>query len=1144
MNRIPVAFTVDANYLPYLKATIRSLLINAVTSPVEVLICHYDISKRAQDEFIVDLTRSMELGAHRVRFVSFKNVVDNGSFKSIGTTGYLTQCASYRLAIPDVFVEYERMIYLDSDLLVVDDIFNIFNIDLRGCWLGAVRGLGYPDFYDERPERQKWCAEHGLSDVYSYFNSGVLLYDLKAMREHAPLEKLVAAGCDSSDFPDQDGLNIACQGHVRLLPEIWNVTIGFAFKYQPQLLEDAAILHFATGQKPWNDRSVLLAELWWQYRDAPANEIPCRGQAPQGTLIVNGWLKASADGLKPRNWGDDVNYHLLSALAGERPVMCLNKEGSGAYDIDLLFIGSTLHLATANSMVWGAGVLSEKHLPKVQPREIRAVRGPLTRDLLCQAGMACPEVYGDPALLLPLVYNSATDKRYDVCFVTHFVDAGLSHVKDFCAAHPEICWVDMGNYGDWHSVIDKICASKLVISSSLHGLIVADAYGVPNVWVELSDQVVGGGFKFHDYFRGVGRRDVEPLDFRNTIDLEWAQSEAAKWTPVEFDVEEFMSVSPLADEVFSAPLVSVVIPVYNVEQYLDECMASVLGQTYKNLEVICVDDGSTDGSLSKLRDYAMKDRRVKVIAQTNHGAAVARNHALDVAQGEWVVFMDPDDYYPGKGTINRMLKAAIAHGADICGGSLQLIDVDGKLLNRSHSGDNFGYFFDRDGVVDYRDYQFDYCYVRFIYRRRLLEEHKLRFPDLRRFEDPVFMVKAFAAAGRFYALRESTYVYRAGNGFAKVDWAAKDCFMARQMLEGMRMVIEIAEAQGFKNLLARRARNLIQGAGEVFWRADVQPLLGDALYLLAGKYVRMSLNQPKVLSSRISEHGLQELRTSLEKTRSDRDAKSAQLKEFREALGRARADRDAKSAQLNEFREALGRSRADRDAKSQQIQELRASLEKSRADRDAKSAQLKECREALDRSRADRDAKSQQLQELRASLEKSRSDRDAKSAQLKEAREALDRARVDRDAKSQQVQELRASLEKSRSDRDVKSVQLKEFREALDRARADRDAKSQQVQELRVSLEKTRSDYDAKSLQVQELRASLEKSRSDRDAKSLQVQELRAALEKTRADRDSKSLLVREFRVACKAAKETVIQVRGQRDELERKLKDIAAAVI
>lgn len=91
-------------------------------------------------------------------------------------------------------------------------------------------------------------------------------------------------------------------------------------------------------------------------------------------------------------------------------------------------------------------------------------------------------------------------------------------------------------------------------------------------------------------------------------------------------------------------LISVIIPVYNVEKYLPRCLDSVLAQTYKNLEILCVNDGSTDESLSVLCDYASKDSRIKVFDKKNGGAASARNYALDKAAGEFVTFIDPDDW--------------------------------------------------------------------------------------------------------------------------------------------------------------------------------------------------------------------------------------------------------------------------------------------------------------------------------------------------------------------------------------------------------------------------------------------------------------------------------------------------------------------
>jgi len=93
-----------------------------------------------------------------------------------------------------------------------------------------------------------------------------------------------------------------------------------------------------------------------------------------------------------------------------------------------------------------------------------------------------------------------------------------------------------------------------------------------------------------------------------------------------------------------AALLSVIIPVYNVEPYLEQCLDSVINQTYKNLEIICINDGSTDNSLKILEKYQKKDSRIKLINQKNKGLSGARNAGLDVAKGEYIAFVDSDDY--------------------------------------------------------------------------------------------------------------------------------------------------------------------------------------------------------------------------------------------------------------------------------------------------------------------------------------------------------------------------------------------------------------------------------------------------------------------------------------------------------------------
>lgn len=110
--------------------------------------------------------------------------------------------------------------------------------------------------------------------------------------------------------------------------------------------------------------------------------------------------------------------------------------------------------------------------------------------------------------------------------------------------------------------------------------------------------------------------------------------------------------------------VSVILPVYNEEQYLKQCLDSICGQTYKEVEIICVDDGSTDSSPQVLKDYARKDSRIKVITQENRFAGAARNKGMELASGKYLSFLDADDYY-APDMIEKMVQKAEENRADI-----------------------------------------------------------------------------------------------------------------------------------------------------------------------------------------------------------------------------------------------------------------------------------------------------------------------------------------------------------------------------------------------------------------------------------------------------------------------------------------------
>lgn len=134
------------------------------------------------------------------------------------------------------------------------------------------------------------------------------------------------------------------------------------------------------------------------------------------------------------------------------------------------------------------------------------------------------------------------------------------------------------------------------------------------------------------------------------------------------------------DKSATQPLISVIVPVYKVEAYLSKCIDSIINQTHKNLEIILVDDGSPDNCGTICDEYAKKDNRIKVIHKTNGGLSDARNAGLRIATGEWITFVDSDDWLENN-ALEQMLNLAHIENADLIIGSTQKInDIDNSII--------------------------------------------------------------------------------------------------------------------------------------------------------------------------------------------------------------------------------------------------------------------------------------------------------------------------------------------------------------------------------------------------------------------------------------------------------------------------------
>lgn len=250
--------------------------------------------------------------------------------------------------------------------------------------------------------------------------------------------------------------------------------------------------------------------------------------------------------------------------------------------------------------------------------------------------------------------------------------------------------------------------------------------------------------------------------------------------------------------------ISVIIPIYNAQQYIEECIASVEKQTLKDLEILCVDDGSTDESLAVLHRLREADERIQIITQTNQGAGRARNNALRKAEGEFVFFLDADDYLLDCSALEQMYQACIEHNVSVCGAFLNC-DRHGTIvpmnLHRKECKD-----YPNGRKFSYKDYQNDFYYIAYLYDRNMLLKHQIFFPDYRRFQDPPFFVNAMLAAKEFYVIPVEVYCIRAGHqnyvfSHRKVN----------DIVKGITDILEVSVRNNFKELHLLEVSRLNEG---------------------------------------------------------------------------------------------------------------------------------------------------------------------------------------------------------------------------------------------------------------------------------------------------------------------------------------------
>lgn len=292
-NNIPIVLAANEKFVPYLSVTIQSIISNAIDyNNYDIFILHTDISENSQIilKSMVDIYTNIS-----IRIINVDYIIKKYSLTGPTAINHITKETYFRFLIQDVLKNYNKVIYLDCDLVVNEDIAKLYNEDVDGYMVAGVYDadmIGQLNI-DNGKLMIYLSKVLNMKNPYLYLQAGVLVMNLKEFRKkHSISEWLGIASAKKYNFADQDILNKECHGKIRYIDMSWNTLIEcynqryrIIIKNAPLNIlldyetarKDPKIIHYAGGQKPWNTRSVDFSEYFWRYaRNSPYyEEILC-----------------------------------------------------------------------------------------------------------------------------------------------------------------------------------------------------------------------------------------------------------------------------------------------------------------------------------------------------------------------------------------------------------------------------------------------------------------------------------------------------------------------------------------------------------------------------------------------------------------------------------------------------------------------------------------------------------------------------------------------------------------------------------------------------------------------------------------------------------------------------------------------------
>lgn len=255
-NIIPVFFAVDDGYIPFLGIALKSLIDNATDeNKYQIKILYTNVSSEN-----IKRIKKYEKENINIEFVDLNKQLEDIKEK-LYTRNYFSNTTYYRLFIPELYPEYKKAIYIDSDTICLTDIANLYNIDMENNLIagvpdGAIQAI---DVFKDYVERVV-----GVSDYNNYFNAGIIVMNLEELRKYKFQDKFIymLGKVRFEVAQDQDYMNRLCKGRVKLLDFSWN-----RMPIMGKQSGDINIIHYNLGAKPWYFDDVLYQEYFWKYAE-------------------------------------------------------------------------------------------------------------------------------------------------------------------------------------------------------------------------------------------------------------------------------------------------------------------------------------------------------------------------------------------------------------------------------------------------------------------------------------------------------------------------------------------------------------------------------------------------------------------------------------------------------------------------------------------------------------------------------------------------------------------------------------------------------------------------------------------------------------------------------------------------------------